>query len=136
MNSDRVSRYAPLLLRVVLGSLFIAHLYWKFALLPGGLSRWWDGFAASSYPWFVPWYVFSAELAGALLLIPGIGTRWVSLYALPMMLGATQFWATRKGFYFTGAGSELPLVWSLLLVLQIMLGDGPCRLRITRTPAA
>jgi putative oxidoreductase len=129
MNPDRAARYAPLLLRVVLGSLFIAHLYWKFAILPGGLSRWWAGFETSGYPGFVPWYVFSAELAGALLLIPGIYTRWVSLYALPMMLGATQFWAVRKGFYFTGAGAELPLAWSLLLVLQLMLGGGPYRWR-------
>lgn len=113
----------------MLGSLFIAHLYWKFAILPGGLSQWWDGFASNGYPHFVPWYVFSAELAGALLLIPGVYARWVSLYTLPMMLGAAQFWAVRKGFYFTGAGAELPLVWSVLLALQIMLGDGPYRLR-------
>ncbi|MBV8157065.1 MAG: hypothetical protein JO278_05380, partial [Dyella sp.] len=85
---------------------------------------------------FVPWYVFSAELAGALLLIPGIHARWVSLYVLPMMLGATQFWAVRKGFYFTGAGAELPLVWSVLLVLQIMLGDGPYALRGHRASTA
>lgn len=129
MSSDRVARYAPLLLRVLLGSLFIAHLYWKIAILPGGVPRWWAGFATNGYPAFVPWYVFSAELAGALLLIPGIGARWVSLYALPMMLGATQFWAVRKGFYFTGAGAELPLVWSVLLVLQFMLGDGQYRWR-------
>ncbi|RDI99037.1 DoxX family protein [Dyella solisilvae] len=136
MNPNRAARYAPLLLRVVLGSLFIAHLYWKFALLPGGLPRWWAGFAASGYPWFVPWYVFSAEIAGALLLIPGIGVRWVSLYALPMMIGATHFWAVRKGFYFTGAGAELPLLWSVLLVLQILLGDGPYRWRAGRASAA
>jgi putative oxidoreductase len=117
------------LLRFALGSLFIAHLYWKFAILPGGLSQWWAGFASSGYPWFVPCYVFSAELAGALLIIPGIYASWVSLYALPMMIGAAQFWAVRKGFYFTGAGAELPLVWSVLLVLQVMLGDGPYRLR-------
>lgn len=136
MNSSRIAQYAPLLLRLVLGSLFIAHLYWKFAILSGGLSRWWAGFASGGYPWFVPWYVFSAELAGALLLIPGIYARWVSLYALPMMLGAAQFWAVRKGFYFTGAGAELPLVWSLLLVLQVMLGDGPYRLRSSWASAA
>jgi len=127
MNSSRTAQYAPLLLRLVLGSLFIAHLYWKFAIR--GLSRWWAGFASGGYPWFVPWYVLSAELAGALLLIPGIYARWVSLYALPMMLGGAQYWAVRKGFYFTSAGAELPLVWSLLLVLQVMLGDGPYRLR-------
>jgi putative oxidoreductase len=52
----------------------------------------------------------------------------VSLYALPMMLGAAHFWGTRKGFYFTASGAELPLVWSVMLVLQVMLGDGPYRL--------
>ena len=116
------------MLRLVLGSLFIAHLYWKFAIFPGGLPRWWDNLA-SEYAWFVPAYVLSAELAGALLIIPGIYACWASLYALPMMLGAAQFWAVRKGFYFTAGGAELPLVWSVLLVLQVMLGDGPYRLR-------
>jgi hypothetical protein len=60
-----------------------------------------------------------------LLLIPGIYTRWVSLYALPLTIGASQFWLVRRGFYFTGAGAELPLVWSIMLTLQAMLGDGP-----------
>ena len=55
--------------------------------------------------------------------------RWVSLYAVPMMLGAAYFRAMRNGFYFTTAGSELPIVWSVLLVLQFMLGDGPYVLR-------
>ena len=105
--------------------MFVAHLYWKFALLSGGLETWWSGFAANGYPWFAPWYAISAEFAGALLLIPGICTRWVSLYAIPLMLGAAQFWAVRKGFYFTAAGAELPLVWAVMLLLQAMLGDGP-----------
>ncbi len=128
MNVPRAAQLAPLVLRVALGALFIAHLFWKFAILPGGLHQWWSGFAANGYPWFVPGYVLSAELAGAFLLIPGIYVRWVSLYALPMMLGAAQFWAVRKGFYFTGAGAELPLLWSVMLVVQAMLGDGPYRL--------
>ena len=128
MNSSHSARYAPLVLRLVLGSLFIAHLYWKLAIFPGGLPRWWSNLA-SEYAWFVPGYVLSAELAGAMLIIPGIYACWASLYALPMMLGAAQFWAARKGFYFTAGGAELPLVWSALLVLQVMLGDGPYRLR-------
>src|SRR5882724_1269671 len=31
---------------------------------------------------------------------------WAALYALPLTVGAAQFWATRKGFYFTGAGAD------------------------------
>lgn len=117
--------YAPLLLRVTLGSLFIAHLYWKVAVLPGGFERWWSNFETNGYPWIVPWYVASAEIAGAVLLIPGIAVRWVSLYAIPMMIGAAHFWATRNGFWFVSAGAELPIVWGLLLVLQFLLGAGP-----------
>ncbi|MES2126882.1 MAG: DoxX family protein [Pseudomonadota bacterium] len=122
--------YAPLLLRLTLGALFIAHLYWKFAVFPGGVDQWRSNFAANGYPWFVPWYVLSAEFAGALLLIPGVYVRWVSLYALPMMIGAAHFWAVRKGFWFVASGAELPVVWSVLLVLQAMLGDGPCALKV------
>ena len=128
------AKYAPLLLRLVLGSLFIAHLYWKFAVFPGGLAQWWSNFATNGYPFFVPWYVLSAEIAGALLLIPGIYTRWVSLYAVPMMLGAAHFWAVRKGFWFVSGGAELPLVWAAMLVLQAMLGDGPYALTWRRKP--
>jgi putative oxidoreductase len=120
----RETNPAGLLLRLLLGTLFILHLYWKLAILPGGLGAWWSGLVANGYPAFVPAYVLSAELAGALLLIPGIFTRYVALYAMPMMLGAAHFWLVRKGFYFTQGGAELPLVWLALLGMQVAIGDG------------
>lgn len=89
------------MLRLLLGSLFIAHLYWKVAVLPGGIETWWMNLVHAGYPPLVPAYVLSAEVAGALLLIPGVLTRYVALYAAPMMFGAAQFWLVRKGFYFT-----------------------------------
>jgi len=125
MTEQRATAYATLILRLTLGSLFIAHLYWKFAILPGGLETWWSNFGANGYPWLVPCYVISAELAGALLLIPGIYTKWVCLYTVPLMLGAAQFWLVRRGFYFTAAGGELPIVWAIMLIVQSLLGDGP-----------
>jgi putative oxidoreductase len=138
MKSDREVSYAALLLRVVLGSLFIAQLYWKFAILPGGFHRWWTSFAMNGYYWFVPWYAFSAELVGALLLIPGILTRWACLYTIPLMIGAADYWLKRKGFYFTAGGAELPIVWAVMLSLQAMLGDGPYSVTagvVSRNPA-
>jgi putative oxidoreductase len=119
------SAFGAFLLRLLLGSLFIAHLYWKFAVLPGGFEAWWGGLVRNGYPEFIPAYVFSAELAGALLLIPGVLVRYVALYAIPMMIGASEFWLVRKGFYFTKAGAELPLVWLGLLCVQAFVGDGP-----------
>jgi putative oxidoreductase len=73
---QRTAPYGVLLLRVLLGLLFWAHLYWKFFVLPGGLTQWWGNFPANGYPWFVSWYAISAEFVGALLLIPGIYARW------------------------------------------------------------
>jgi putative oxidoreductase len=126
--------YGPLLLRVLLGALFVAHLYWKIVVRPGGIEAWSSGLRELGYPGYVPVYVLSAEVAGALLLIPGVLTRYVALYAMPMMLGAAQFWLVRKGFYFTDAGAELPLVWLALLGLQVVLGDGPYALVASPTP--
>lgn len=83
-------------------------------------------FRDSGYHWSVGWYVVSAEILAAACLIPDIHTRWVSLYALPLMLGAVHFWWVRKGFffYFTVAGCELPAVWAVMLLVQSVLGDG------------
>jgi len=137
---QRTGPYAALLLRVMLGALFIAHLYWKIFVLEGGIARWWGDFATNGYPWFVPYYIISAELVGALCLIPGLYTRWVALYAVPMMIGAAHFWSVRKGFYFAAAGSELPVVWSIMLIVQALLGDGiwaarPSTFRLHHAPA-
>nr|WP_299850767.1 DoxX family membrane protein [Sphingomonas bacterium] len=114
-----------MLLRLLLASLFIVHLYWKLVIFPGGLEAWWENLLKAGYPAFVPAYVLSAELAGALLLIPGVLTRYVACYAMPMMLGAAHFWMVRNGFFFTKAGAELPLVWLALLGVQAVVGDGP-----------
>ena len=134
MQAGRITQQTlgALLLRLLLGALFIAHLYWKIVLLPGGLAMWWQNLLRSGYPAFVPAYVFSAEVLGAVLLIPGILTRYAALYAIPMMAGAAHFWLVRNGFYFTKSGAELPLVWLALLISQVVLGDGA--LALVRSP--
>jgi putative oxidoreductase len=122
MIDNRTAPYAALLLRITLGFFAIAHLYWKFELI--GIDTWWGNLDKAGYPDWVITYVISGEFAGALLLIPGIFTRWVSLYALPLMLGAVVFWLQRKGFFFTGSGAEFPILWSIGLFVQAGLGDG------------
>ncbi len=61
-------------------ALFIVHLYWKFASSRRGRGLVGQP-AEGRLSAFVPAYVLSAELAGALLLIPGVLTRYVALYA-------------------------------------------------------
>ena len=126
MIDQRTAPYAVMALRVTLGCLAIAHLYWKFFIRAdgAGLMSWWDNLNNNGYPDFVVWYVLSAEFAGALLLIPGIYTRWVALYCVPLMVAAAQFWLMRTGFFFTSAGAELPILWTVGLLVQAGLGDG------------
>jgi putative oxidoreductase len=134
-GTDRAAgAYGALLLRGLLGALFIAHLFWKVVVRDGGLEGWFEGLVKLGYPPYVPAYVLTAEIAGALLLIPGVMSRYVALYAMPMMIGAAQFWWVRNGFYFTDAGAELPLVWLALLGLLVVLGDGPYALVASPSP--
>jgi putative oxidoreductase len=129
MIDMRTAPYAALFLRLTLGYLFIAHLYWKFAIREGGLPAWWENLNTNGYPDFVVWYVLSAEFAGALLLIPGIFVRWVALYCVPLMVAAAQYWLVRRGFFFTAAGAELPILWTVGLLVQAGLGDGAYALK-------
>lgn len=122
MIDQRTAPYAALLLRLTLGSLFIAHLYWKFAVK--GFDPWLAGLHEAGYSNLVVGYILSVEAAGALLLIPGIFTRWVCLFAIPVMVGATHFWLVRKGFWFTVAGGEFTMMWGIALLVQALLGDG------------
>ena len=79
-GSDKsAAAWAALLLRVTMGALFIAHLYWKFAILPGGIETWWANLAKNGYPDWCISYVLSVECVGALMLIPGILNRYVAL---------------------------------------------------------
>jgi len=90
---------------------------------------WWENLNNNGYPDWVVWYVLSAEFAGALLLIPGIYTRWVALYCVPLMVAAAQYWSTRTGFFFTSAGAELPVLWTVGLLVQAGVGDGAYALK-------
>ena len=132
MIDQRTAPYAALILRVTIGGLFFAHLYGKFILRP--ISLWWNGLLKAGYPEWVLVYALSAEFAAAALLTLGIYTRWVSLYTLPMMVGATYFWTVRKGFWFTEGGWEMPFVWAIMLLVQALLGDGAFAVKVPSLP--
>ncbi|WP_213769432.1 DoxX family protein [Bradyrhizobium sp. dw_78] len=118
----KTAPYAAFVLRLSIAGLFLAALYGKFIIRP--IDMWWGGLAKAGYPGWVLGYTLSAEILSTVCLLLGVYTRWASLYVLPMMIGATYFWATRKGFYFTDAGCEMPFTWSLMLCVQALLGDG------------
>ena len=108
--------------------MFMAHLYWKFSV-PSGFDRLWAGFDFADYPFFARYYTLSAEILGALLLIPGIATRWVCLYTAPLMLGGVLTWMDKNGLRLTASSGGVPSLWFVMLMVQALLGNGPYAVR-------
>ena len=123
MTEARTTAYAALVMRLSLGVMFVAHALLKLAVftLPGTAQF----FQSIGLPGPLAYAVFAAELVGGLLLIAGVGTRWVAIALLPVLLGAT--WAhAGNGWVFSApnGGWEYPAFWTLTLVVQALLGAG------------
>ncbi|HEX5639114.1 MAG TPA: DoxX family protein [Burkholderiaceae bacterium] len=126
--TDSRAAYAALLMRLSLGTMFIAHALLKLFVftLPGTAQF----FQSLGLPAVLAYVTFAAELVGGILLILGVRTRWVALALVPIMLGAT--WAhAGNGWVFSApkGGWEYPAFWTVTLFVQALLGDGAYALR-------
>jgi putative oxidoreductase len=128
MTESRNPAIAATLLRVSLGTMFIAHALLKYLVftLPGTAQF----FVSLGLPGVLGYATFAIELVGGVMLIAGVGTRIVSLALIPVLLGAT--WAhSGNGWLFSApnGGWEYPAFWTITLVVQALLGDGMYVLR-------
>jgi putative oxidoreductase len=135
MIDSRTAPYAALLLRLSLGTLFIAHALLKLVVftLPGTAQF----FQSLGLPAALGYVTFAAELAAGVFLILGVGTRWVALAMVPILLGAGWVHAG-NGWVFSApnGGWEYPAFWTATLFVQALLGDGAYALARTRSRAA
>ena len=120
--------YAAFLLRVSLGIMFIAHALLKYYVftLPGTVKF----FESIGLPGPLAYLTFFAELIGGILILAGIGTRWVSLALVPVLLGAV--WAhSGNGWLFNApnGGWEYPAFLTVAAVVVALLGDGAYSVR-------
>jgi putative oxidoreductase len=128
MNDARQTATAALLLRLSLGTMFVAHALLKYFVftLPGTAQF----FESLGLPGAFGYATFAAELVGGVLLILGVQTRIVALALVPVLLGAT--WAhAGNGWLFNApkGGWEYPAFWTITLIVQALLGDGAYALR-------
>src|SRR3954462_835667 len=127
------SALAPLLLRVGLGSVFLAHAYAKLFLftLPGTEKF----FAAHGFPGWTAYLVFTLELLGGLSLLRGMYTQIAAALLIPVMLGALfPHYANGWMFSNNGGGWEYVAFLIVALATQALLGGGAFAL--TSTPTA
>lgn len=129
--------YAALILRVSLGTILIAHGLLKVMVftLPGTAQF----FASVGFPGWMAYPVTGLEIIGGALLIAGVATRAVSIALVPVMLGASSV-HFGAGWLFTneGGGWEYPVMLTVALVVQALLGSGNFALRMPgrNAPAA
>ncbi|MFZ4406846.1 MAG: DoxX family protein [Paracraurococcus sp.] len=135
-DAKTTTPYAALLLRVSLGTMFLAH----GALLKlgtFGLAGTMGYFGSIGYPPELAIIVIAAEILGGVALILGIGVRLVSLAFIPLMLGALAQHAGH-GWVFSGKGGgwEFPAFWTVALLVQAGLGAGALALDAARLVGA
>ena len=128
MNDQDRTNYAAFILRIGLGTVFIAHGCLKVFVvtLPGAAQF----FESAGFPGWLAYPVAILEIGGGALLIAGIATRIVSVTLIPVLLGALWYHAG-NGWLFvnTHGGWEYPAFLIVATTAQGLLGSGAFPLR-------
>jgi putative oxidoreductase len=113
-----------LLLRLSLAVMFFAHAWLKIKVftIPGTVKY----FESLGVPGFFAYLTIAAEIGGGLLLFFGVGTRWVALALIPLILGTIVLVHGKNGWLFSNkdGGWEYPAFWIVGLLVLAALGDG------------
>lgn len=114
---------AALLLRLALGTMFIAHGLTK--LLVWTLAGTGAFFASIGLPAWVAWPITGLELVGGALLILGVRVRWVALILAVELAGASMPHLV-NGWMFTasGGGWEYPAFLAVTALALCFLDGG------------
>jgi putative oxidoreductase len=124
MSRAELIPYGALLLRISLGTLFIAHGLLKLLVYkPAGTTAY---FRSLGLPGFVGYLTMAAELGGGALLILGFATSLIAIALIPLILGTIYMVHGSNGWVFAnnGGGWEFPAFWAIVLVVQALLGSG------------
>ena len=124
MLARALSRFqpaVPLLLRVALGVVFIAHGYQKIAGGVGGFSQ---SVARLGFPvpYLFAWGAALAEFLGGICVLVGLFTRYAALAIATVMAVAVTRVHLREGLI---GGYEYPLVLLVVAGAVMLTGAGP-----------
>lgn len=136
MSDSRTAPYAALVLRLVLGALFLAHAGLKlFVFTPAGTAGF---FGSLGLPGWLAYVTIAWELVGGVALILGIWPRLVAIALIPVLVGAIVTVHGPAGFFFTNpkGGWEFLGLWIAGLLALALIGDGPMALKPTRSRSA
>jgi len=124
MTSNRNADHAAFLLRLSLGAMYFAHGTMKLTVFgPAGTAGF---FESLGLPGALGYATMYGEVVGGLLLIAGIGSRFVAAALIPVLIGSIAFVHGDKGWVFSapGGGWEYSAFLIAASLVQILLGDG------------
>ena len=127
--------YAALILRVGLGTMFIAHGLLKVFVftLPGTVGF----FEQVGFPGWTAYLVTVAEIGGGALLLAGIAVRTVSIALISVLAGALVV-HFGSGWVFSNpnGGWEYPAFLIVASIVQALLGSGRFAVKLPQRAAA
>jgi len=127
--------YAALILRIGLGTMFLAHSLLKVLVftLPGTVGF----FEQVGFPGWTAYLVICAEFLGGMLLLAGIAVRAVALLLVPVLLGALVV-HFGSGWVFSNpnGGWEYPAFLIVASITQALLGPGRFAIHIMDRPTS
>jgi putative oxidoreductase len=129
MIDTRTAEYAPLVLRLTTGILFLIHAGLKiFVFTPAGTAAF---FASVGLPGWLAYVTMAWEVLGGIALILGVWPRITALLMTGPLLGAILAVHSNAGFFFDSphGGWEYPAFWIIALISLALIGDGPFALR-------
>ena len=126
MGRGGLEPYGAMVLRVVLGAVYLAHAYLALVVMGPGKAIEYQRAVHIPWPEIGVWYLIVAHGVGGILLILGLLVRWAALANIPIMAGALWFVHLQQGFFILGnkSGYEYVLVLLGASIAQALLGAG------------
>ena len=123
--------YGALVLRLVLGTIYISHAYLALVVMGPAKTVEYQRAMHIPLPEIGVWYLIVANGLGGILLILGLLVRWAALANIPVIAGALWFVHLQQGFFILGSkiGYEYVLVLLGATITQTLLGAGAFTLR-------
>ena len=131
MGRGGLEPYGALVLRLVLGAIYIAHAYLALVVMGPAKAAEFQRAMHIPLPEIGVWYLIAAHGLGGILLILGLLVRWAALANIPIMVGALWFVHVQQGFFILDGknGYEYVLVLLGATIAQALLGAGAFTLR-------
>ncbi len=128
MNDSRSTSFAPLILRLILGAMFLAHGLTKLLVFtPAGTAGF---FESVGFPGLLAYPVIAFEIAAGVLLILGVYARWVAAAAtLQLLVAVSVHFGNGWSFTNPNGGWEYPVFLALTALALALQADGALTLK-------